>query len=267
MGRPYRGLHDPRSLHELDIVQGGPSLEETIRSGANQGFSTTVARGQVQSVANFRNAYSDESMLISLMRDDGSNPPGTGEDGIVDADVFARISYGAGACTEIVDVDWLSGTTLHVPGSNANVAAVYPSDPLTDSGSVGDWNVRVGAMCTRGRKSAEGPTGTARRTIRLGFIANSDASQLIAIPNRALSVQVAACNFDGAGVFENTRIDFSSAVTTSPRTGSDLLRTRAGNAGAYIPGDIVLPNGARSFRVFNFTGDDIRYTAIFTLAL
>lgn len=262
MRRYLEDIHH-RGAGELDLTQ---PLSDTLTSGANAGTSVVIGPGEVRQVANFRGAWVDGSLLVSLTRSDIANPNFDGSDvAAVDADVYAQIAYGGGANSETVEVDWLTGTTLHIPGSFAHVSAVYPRlDAIISDVTPAAWSIQCGAMVTLGRKSAEGATGTARRTVRVLTASGTETARL-AIPTRAISMRVQVMN-SLADILSATEVRLLSVPVSVARPGTSILQTMAG-APSWTPHEIELPNSARSFTLRQTSMAAIRYAVTFTLAL
>jgi hypothetical protein len=244
------------------------NLNMALMNGAQQGTPVRLTPGTQRQIANARGPFADSSMLVSLTRDDGSFSTSSGLENGVDADVFARINYGAGGNAEQVDVDFVSGTVLHVPGNFAQIIGVYPALAAQASEvELGDYAVTVGAIVTAGRKSSEGPTGTARRTVRTGLVAHTGVeSARFAIPNRAISMRVGVADSPLDALPLTIVRLYTVPATFTARTGTHVLTTGAG-APSWTPHDIEIPNGARSFTLAQTAATDLRYSVVFTLAL
>jgi hypothetical protein len=238
-----------------------------VFGGTRIGRNGTVVPGQRLQLANYRNPNEYDAagpLVLSLMRSDNvANTADQAATDRLDAPIYGEIEYGAGGASETIEVDWIIGSTIAVPGSWCNVRAVFP--PLAEIPSVepvGVWSVAVGVLIDTGIKSPAGSTGSARRTLRQ-VVDTEGAGVDMAIPLRAIDVTVYCDTFAslaGTTVALNTR-----AVTApGPRVGSTLVRSPAGNA-AGQSFTIHIPNGARSWRLDRVGGG--RYVAVFTLSL
>jgi hypothetical protein len=250
------------------IVVGGPRI----------GRSASVSPGQRVHLGNFRTPENQllacPPLIVSLTRSDlVSTFADQAFAGAVDADVYATIEYGAGAESERVDVDYLAGTTLAIPGNFVNVIATYPPlDQVSSDKIVEPWNVQLGCMVGVGEKSPTGTAAAARRTLRTPNVPTG-TGRSIPIPIRALDVTVLASHGSGNAVsgtvlsFSTNHVD-AAGVLFFGRPGTDLATVRAGGPAAAAESfRVLIPNSARSLLIFNDFGGGTRYVAVFSLSI
>jgi hypothetical protein len=250
------------------VIQGGPRI----------GRSAALSPGDIRHLGNYRTPANQVQacppLLVSLTRSDLVS---TFQDqafaGTVDADVFARLEYGAGAESEIVEVDFIAGTTIAIPGNYVNVIAVYPltANIISDK-TVEPWTVQLGCMVGLGEKSPSGTAASARRTVRTPEV-NDGAARSIPIPLRSLDVTVFASHASGNAV-AGTVLSFSTNLVDAAgapffgRPGTDLATVRAGGPAAAAESfRTLIPNSSRSLLIFNTFGATTRYVAVFTVSL
>jgi len=251
-----------------------------ILGGPRTGRSASLSPGDIRHLGNYRTLENQVQacppLIVSLTRSDlVSTFADQALTDAVDADVFARIEYGAGAESEIVEVDFLAGTTLAIPGNYVNVIAVYPPTSVMSASSdkvVEPWTVQLGCMVGLGEKSPTGTAASARRTVRTPMVQTA-SGRSIPIPLRALDVTVFASHGSGNAV-GGTLLSFSTGLVDAGgapvfgRPGTDLATVRAGGpAAAPDSFRVLIPNSSRSLLIFNNFGGPTRYVAVFSVSL
>lgn len=134
-------------------------------------------------------------------------------------DVVARIEFGAGGSTQIVEIDWLNGAQITVPANAINVIAEFRNVSGDTQG------VRLGVQVARGRRGGNHPprltlfSDTLVHGTRVVFNVPAFATRIVAVP---------------AG---------DTTDNTNFYTADFLLRTISGNtAGAF---DVSSVNGTQ----------------------
>ncbi len=100
--------------------------------------------------------------------------------------VKARIEFGAGGSTQILEMDWVNGAQISLPMNAVNIIAEYSDLTVTDDGT----GVRLGVQLSRGRRGGnQPPVLTMDREL---FVGAGTTSDLIEIPKFATRIKFVA---------------------------------------------------------------------------
>ena len=161
--------------------------------------------------------------FLAVTDGNGEAQPGLPYSGI--ADVFARITWGAGGVTTSVDVDILNGTVIRVAGSFINVTAHV----------VGDALVEPPAICSAFASYLPSTGGRpCQRTINLGAIAGGASSAVLPVPPYAGQLRLLTTSLPGN---TDSHIDFFR----DPAGALPIALWRVANAAGRNTGDLALP--------------------------
>lgn len=171
--------------------------------------------------------------------------------GVADFGAFnvrARIEFGAGGTTQIMEVDWINGTQISLPMNAVNVIAEYQDVDITDDGS----GIRLGVQLAKGRRGGNQPP-----TLSMSdeyFVAAGDTGPLVEIPKFATRVRFVA-------VLPGDTYSLSADVTYIAVSGNNGTSFNV----QAVPGDQLLANdglqvfgAARFVRVINSGASNAR---------
>lgn len=246
MGSPY----------DSPFLQGGDVFGESAwtnptapEAGPFIGRGEIVSRGKRVQV--FRSDVmhrAAQRFVVCLVRRDAKASNAQTDDLTLRAPLVAHLTFGAGAETESVEVDWLNGTTLSVPAGSLTIDAEYPD---LDSPGNPQANVdqHVGVMLAMGDRAASaGDRPLARLTRRLGQVGGGIVTPVVSVvPPRAQSVMLTTSEPNDYGSYELLFRPTASPTTGASRAWS-VMRPAA-------DGELVLPNGTRSIMVRNYAAN------------
>ncbi len=154
--------------------------------------------------------------------------------------IFARITFGIGGTQTGIDVDWINGQMLSLPGSFVRLDAVLDLQQFAVIPDVGDIpRVIVPAMAGH---LPVGQNRAPQRSLFLGDIGANSESARVPIPNFAASI-------------EATNADPAAAGPISIRQYADAAGTVLLSDSILIPfGPLQLSNRARYASIVNGAG-------------
>lgn len=140
--------------------------------------------------------------------------------------VTARVEFGVGGSTQVVEIDWLNGAQITVPANALNIIAEYDE---VDARAAG---IRLGVQVARGRRGGNAPPRLTIITDSLEpggnrvFPIPAFASRLVAVPagNGAADVNFYSADIDLRTISGDT----FGAFDVSSATGTQLLQTDGG---------------------------------------
>lgn len=183
---------------------------------------------------------------------DTANFPGTAAP-IIWPPFSVIVEWGTNARTRAI-VDCVNGAKLNVSASWVRAYPLVAADAAANQPGTSAAYV-LSAFASPGWASA----GNARRTVWLGQILNAGSSGVFDVPPFAKRVTVIAQDPTGAAVTVAT-IQFWQDPNGATNVGNYLV---TGNQ----PGPFNVPNAAQYFSVLNGAGADLKFCAVFELAI
>lgn len=169
-------------------------------------------------------------------------------------DMIATIVFGAGGTTQQIECDWLTGTSISLPGNAFEVIARFGDNAPASIGVV---------LSVLAAKGAIG-VPSATRTLRYLVPASTTAAYQ-AIPNFAKWVSIV--NFSDLAVPELSAYSADAEYVFNAANGGTVLGRMRGDMLVNLGGVIPIPSGSRYFTVTNLNAAEaLSVNAVFGMA-
>ena len=163
--------------------------------------------------------------------------------------VTARINFGAGGSTQVIETDWINGSQISLPMNAVNVEAIFSDIDVTTEGA----GLSLGVQLARGaRGGTRGPVKTIAENITVGALASSSVFEIPAFAKAVYAIST-------GGTTNNLNDALVRLITLSGNFSADVTGTISGVAASNGVG-LPVVGRAKFVRLSNGTGASVNAT-------